>query len=373
MAFNPYIQSDLSHERAQGANVGDIREGFRWDGSKWNQEGGGGANSGQYSFFGSSPSNSGGGGFFENQRKQEEDYMNRYKTALGSQESLTSMNERFGKELNLPALRQNAFTMQQALKSTPQVQSEATRGYDVNANQLQRIIAQKMSELSPAAQEATSQAQFAENQLGERLRLGQADQEKAMKPFEMEAKFLGERMAREFTGYSQDKQRELDMLMAKMNQQQQLTLAEQNRAHELAMAERNFEQQKQLNQQQFQQNLQLKSSSSNDSVGELQRAMDLERFRTDEAIRQHNATKGASTPPPLFNSNILGMLGGGMSEQKPLASKPSFANQAMSQMGGGSALNKFISARGGNKSTGQVAGASSSPLSIFLAQRGGRG
>lgn len=42
MAFNPYLQTSLKHELAQGANVGDIRnangQNFRWDGNTWTQE-----------------------------------------------------------------------------------------------------------------------------------------------------------------------------------------------------------------------------------------------------------------------------------------------------------------------------------------------
>lgn len=41
MAFNPNLQTNLRSELAQGANVGDIREGYRWDGVTWTKEGGG--------------------------------------------------------------------------------------------------------------------------------------------------------------------------------------------------------------------------------------------------------------------------------------------------------------------------------------------
>lgn len=41
MAFNPNLQTSLRSELAQGANVGDIREGYRWDGVSWSKEGGG--------------------------------------------------------------------------------------------------------------------------------------------------------------------------------------------------------------------------------------------------------------------------------------------------------------------------------------------
>jgi len=42
----------------------------------------------------------------------------------------------------------------------PQTQTQATRGYDVNSNQLSRIIGAKQAELAPVAQQAVTQEHF---------------------------------------------------------------------------------------------------------------------------------------------------------------------------------------------------------------------
>ena len=259
--------------------------------------------------------------FYENQRNQENDYMNRYNTALSKQESYTAMNDRIGKELNLPVLRENAFKMQKMVADTPQVQAQATRGYDVNQNQLDRIIAQRTSELAPAANAAASSAQFAESQLGERLRLGQAENERQLEGIRQEGRLLSDRLAREATGYSQNKQNELTLLLRKMENQQQMTLAEMARVDALAKEERDFERQKQLLTIQYQQ--------------EQSRPMTVA-----PGSSVYNPNTGQFTSAPV--QSLFGNISGG-GESKPSSSKPM------------SALDQYITSRGGN------AGGGSSP------------
>jgi hypothetical protein len=186
------------------------------------------------------------GGLFDRQKAEENAFLNRYQGVIGGQEGLPAMAERLGGELNLPNLRESAFQLSNTLKSIPQVQTQATTGFDVNENQRKRIIAQKQSEIAPLAQEAISQQQFAEGQLGERLGYGLQEQLRQLKPLEMEAAMLSDRLGREVTGYSIDKQNELSLLLAKMQQNQELTMYEKQRAAQLADAESDFEKQKQL-------------------------------------------------------------------------------------------------------------------------------
>lgn len=175
------------------------------------------------------------------QAGKEKDFLDRFKAAIGGQESLTDMATRIGGDLNLPNLRQSAFDLTASLKATPDVQKQATRGYNVNANQLARIISSKQAELAPKAQEATSQQQFAENQLGERLGYGIQEQQKELVPFQTESQMLGDRLAREFTGYTQDKQNALQMYMQQLANGQQLKLAEIQQANQLAQMKYQFD------------------------------------------------------------------------------------------------------------------------------------
>jgi hypothetical protein len=195
--------------------------------------------------------------FLTNRIQQEQDklhgfkeeqggLLDRYRGTIASQESLPAMNERIGSELGLPALRQNAFQLNETLRNMPQVQSQATRGFDVNANQLQRIIASQQGKMAPLAQEATRASQFAEGELGERMRLSQAEQARQLQPFEMERDLLSDRIAREMTAFSQQKEQELTVLLTKFNRDNYLSDREWQRANELADAESEFDRQKEL-------------------------------------------------------------------------------------------------------------------------------
>lgn len=178
-------------------------------------------------------------------KASEDEFLTRFRGALAGQEALPAMAARLGNELGVPALRENAFGLQQSLKAIPRVQTAATRGFDVNENQRQRIIAQKQSELAPAAQEATAQQQFAESQLAQQLGFAQQEQQKQLMPFQTEASMLSDRVAREITGYQQSQQGELNALLQQMSLGAQLSQAEMARATALAQQENQYKLQQQ--------------------------------------------------------------------------------------------------------------------------------
>lgn len=184
--------------------------------------------------------------FFAGQKAQEDEFLNRYREVVSGQEGIPAMAERIGGELGLSSLRQSAFNLNQTLENIPTVQTQATTGYDVNENQRQRMIAAEQAKIAPLAQKATSQQQFAEGQLGERLGYETQQQLKDLQPLQMEASMISDRLARETTGYTTDKQSELEIYLRKLDQGFQLSQAEKQRANELADQENNFEQQKEL-------------------------------------------------------------------------------------------------------------------------------
>lgn len=94
-----------------------------------------------------------------------------FKKAADSRQNLIAANDRISTELGLPQLRANALNLQQTLYKTPQVQKDATRGYNVNQNQQDRIIASKQAAIAPAAQLATQNQIAGEQQLTDRLKM----------------------------------------------------------------------------------------------------------------------------------------------------------------------------------------------------------
>lgn len=184
--------------------------------------------------------------FNAGQAGQEQDYLTRYRNAIGGQENTQAMANRLGTELGLPELRKTAFGLGQTLEGIPGVQTAATRGFDVNANQLQRIIAAKQAQIAPLYQKAVGQQQFAEGQLGEQLGYAQADRDRELLPFSAEGDFLSARLAREATGFSEDMGNTLSLYLNRLARGEQLSDAETARMNQLADAEDEFERQKQL-------------------------------------------------------------------------------------------------------------------------------
>lgn len=183
--------------------------------------------------------------FLAGQNAQTSDYLNRYKTALSGQESMSAMAKRLGTELNLPTLSENAYNINKTVRELPQTYNSATRGFDVNANQLSRIIGQKTSELAPALTTANEALANAQGSLNTQLGYGQADNAKALLPFQTEKELLTDRLARETTLYTRESENELNVLIEKIKSGIAVSEAEKNRANELAQKELDYKLQKQ--------------------------------------------------------------------------------------------------------------------------------
>lgn len=129
-------------------------------------------------------------GFLNGQNALTSDFLNRYTGAVNGQETSTAMANRIGGELGIPTLQKNANTINTTLSNIPSTYGAATRGYDVNANQLSRIIGQKTSELAPAATTANNALSSANTTLNTQMGYEQADQAKALTPYSTEQSLL---------------------------------------------------------------------------------------------------------------------------------------------------------------------------------------
>jgi hypothetical protein len=168
--------------------------------------------------------------FEEKQRGQEQDFLGRFTGAIQSLEPLDIMRERLAEDLNIAPTRE-AFTgltksvadLQNVLNTLPQQVAGETRGFDVNANQLARIqesraqpIQQNLGQQATALG-ATGQVLGAlEGELGQRLQTGVTQQQRQLQPFEVEGSLLSDRLAREVTGFNQDRESELNLLLNKI-------------------------------------------------------------------------------------------------------------------------------------------------------------
>lgn len=170
--------------------------------------------------------------FQQGLRGEETEFLGRFRTEFP--QILTGLEEQLG----LPGLRESAFGLTKTLRNIPRVQEQAARGFDVTANQLARIISAEQQRQAPLAQEAVFQAQFAEEEFGR-----QADI--ALRPFETEISFMSDRFAREATGFSEDADRRLNLLLQQIQTEGATNIATIQQATQLAQLEeskRQFEQ-----------------------------------------------------------------------------------------------------------------------------------
>lgn len=175
------------------------------------------------------------------QKLKQDEFLTRFRTAVEGQETLPTMATRIGGELGLPGLRETSQGLTKSLAAVPQVQTQATRGYDVNSNQLARIIGQKQSELAPAAQQAVTQTQSAENQLGTQLGYGITQQEKDLRPFSTEQSLMSDQLAREYSGFTTDKQNALNLALQQISNRQTMDIESLRQANDLAKAQLQYD------------------------------------------------------------------------------------------------------------------------------------
>lgn len=179
--------------------------------------------------------------FYGNQKGDVNSFVTDYSNFVNSQPTTNALYQRISGEIGLPQAQGVANSLNRTLFQLPSTYSAATTGYDVNNNQLSRIIGQKQSELAPSAALATQNVASLEDTANKRLGFEQQDFANKQDVFKTQGSLLNDRLARESTGFGQLEQRELDGLIAKFNAGVQLTEGERNRANALAVAEKNYQ------------------------------------------------------------------------------------------------------------------------------------
>ncbi len=179
--------------------------------------------------------------FFSGQKSDINNFLGRYSGAIGNQETVSHMGQRIGNELNLPSLRSAADTVNTNVANLPYTYSGATRGFDVNANQLGRIVTNKGIQLAPLATSVNNRLNTAENTLGQQMGFEQTQQQKELLPYQSEQSLLNDRLAREATGFQTQEEDRLQGYITKMQQGVVLSRGEQQDAEALAAAKLSYD------------------------------------------------------------------------------------------------------------------------------------
>ncbi len=241
--------------------------GSSWAGSGW---GGTGTNmSGNYQDM------------FDSQRNQEQEFLKRYYDKVNSMENYEDAAKRLEGELGLKEYRQNTLGLtntaidqeRQLSDLRDQVHAE-NRGFDVNEAQLNRIhenrqipLVNNYNQTQSAVAKAQNAQNVMENQLLNYMNYVVAQQGKELAPYQAEQAMLGERMAREASGFTQAKQQELQMLLHKEQLNQQLSMAEMEHKYTLEKMAQQYQNDISKMAQQFQYDQSLSTQGYNQQVG----------------------------------------------------------------------------------------------------------
>lgn len=238
---------------------------------------------------------------FEQQRQAEQEAVGAFQSQIESQEKPLDIYGRLETERGVPeirertkAIRQRSAELEDQLGQLPEdVQSRLSGTLSTDA-QRRRVVAKEQEPIVGALGEAgrdlgveSANLQEATADIANMTQLALQRQDKELQPALIRIQQLGDRFARETSGFQQERQLELDALMDKLNRTRALNDQDIQRAFELAQAERSYEESlNQIRETSRQQAIREgKQREFNQAQAALDRAHDFELQRLQASLR----------------------------------------------------------------------------------------
>lgn len=194
------------------------------------------------------------------QRKEEQGLFGQYTQAIAGQEKLPDMYTRLQGELGLPDLNQQAQAYKDEIYRTKGLldrldDNVTNRNIGTYATQAlrDRIYASEgedlrtdLSRLGTGLEPISDMITSAQGQLQTLLPLHMQQQERELKPLELQIDKISDRFAREITGFTSNRETMLTALGMKWQREQDLADREWDLMQQLAAEERQFKRQKSL-------------------------------------------------------------------------------------------------------------------------------
>ena len=191
-------------------------------------------------------------------KSEQEGVLGAYQGAISGQEPLTTAQTRISGELGIPGLTTQLGTARGEVANVKSLLTQLegdinarTSGQLLTESQRRRLLASEetplrtqLSGLLAGQEVAGGQLSDAYTQLGQQLTALTAEQKRMLQPYEARINAFSERAARESTGYSNDQQNSLTLLLEKIKRDQTLSDREWQQASDAAVLERTFEQTK---------------------------------------------------------------------------------------------------------------------------------
>lgn len=165
---------------------------------------------------------------FAEQQKTSSDFLNRF------QSSASDIYNRLAQEQGLGGAMQRATQAMETYEDIPGQEKTVSKQFGISAPRLERRIAGRQAEFAPIAQRALQQAQTAQG-------LVESGYQRGIQPYIMEASMISDNLARQATGWGVEANQKFNLLLNKLQNDQNLSNMEWAQAAELALKEKDFE------------------------------------------------------------------------------------------------------------------------------------
>ncbi len=194
------------------------------------------------------------------QNAEQEGLFGSYETTLKGQESGNAIYDRLKENLGINSLGQTIgafkgqiFQVNDLLDRLDEDITSRTQGTRTSDAMRRRIqgheegdLRNQLGRLGTGLTPVTEAMQAAQGELGTRMNLTLAEQQKELDPIKMRINAISDRFAREMTGFQQEHEDTLNSLMDKLNRDRELSDRDWELAQKLAAEERDWSRQKEL-------------------------------------------------------------------------------------------------------------------------------
>lgn len=195
-----------------------------------------------------------------NQNKTQQDLFGQYQNAVNGQEKLGDAYNRLSQQNGLPDMQQGIATfkgqiynLKNLLNNLDQNVSDRTNGtFTTEAQREHQVAAEgvplqtQLTGLGNALEPLTETYNTAQQSVQNQLNWESQDQQKQLQPMQMQINSLSDRFSREITGFTSEKQNQLNTLMDSIQRNRQLSDQQWQLAADLSKQEQAFQQNKQL-------------------------------------------------------------------------------------------------------------------------------
>lgn len=181
------------------------------------------------------------GNLWNTQGTTQNNYFKAYTNAIANNPSVSDLYKTGNEMFNVPTLQANANLLNNTILQTPNSNLDAAKGFNYDQNQVNQKTSQDLQRLGPIAAAATANANTAEQNAGNYVTAGIAQNNFNLLPIQEQGQYLMDSYARQQSGFTTVAQAQLQALQDKMDQGVALSTSEMSAYASLTTAKTNYE------------------------------------------------------------------------------------------------------------------------------------